>query len=111
MGARPGVGTGRGPCGWLRERTGWVLVEAEQKAGPWMLWGGELQGTFFGGASRESNVISFRYLSGSFGSYVGNGKLGEKDDARRLGSQRDDGGLAKSRDSHGKGRGMLPTWK
>ena len=21
---------------------GWVVVEAEQKAGPWMLWGGEL---------------------------------------------------------------------
>lgn len=56
-------------------------------------------------------MISFMYLSGSFGSYVGNGKLGEKDDARRLGSQRDDGGPAKSRDSHGKGRGMLPTWK
>ena len=82
MGARPGVGTGRGPCGWLRVRTGWVVVEAEQRAGPWILWGGELQGAVFGGASRESNVISFMYLNGSFGSYMGNGKLGEKDGCR-----------------------------
>lgn len=54
---KPGVGTGRGPCGWLRVRTVWVVVEAEQRAGPWVLRGGELQGTVFGGASRESNVI------------------------------------------------------
>lgn len=68
-----------------------MVVEAEQRAGPWVLRGevSYRAQSLEGQAEEMCDLI--HVFSGSFGSYVGNGKLGEMDGYKEAGSHRDNG--------------------